>query len=459
MTQIMDEVTYVLFADTVGSTGATMRDQHFLAVQEALQQSGDDLIDFRRQFGDEHFAKFKSAAAALQASARIHNIGCVLPYGLSERISLDVGPAEGTGTEAVSRFGRDYYQTISRAKRIMEICPGDFTLCSEDFWISLPHHEREALPTPGSFYAKLKSFVCPLSLYCIPQIPEHELEIWHARRKVPVWADITGFIRAGGYKNFFAEAIPIPAWYLSRDRGHYKLGKFWFYSLYVFSRLVRWKRLEFHNLVGLSDVSMLDEDRDKALRWHDQSRELAIQLGEKSLLSITTYQRGHRLAHFEPSDEAERLLRASYSGFEELGDPRWAGWAAIYLGRCLRGLGKNADSEKMKEAENWILAGIVVLVSRGVHKRQLAYALIQMARLRARQRDYHQARWYIEKASQLDHKAVRQAADDAPWEEELRSIQQKAANYPGINDHLTSDDLGIRIAKWAVGILERRSVA
>lgn len=452
----MKSARYILFSDTVGSTNSATRVQHFNAVEEVLKQNGNDLIDAWGQYGDEHVAIFKNANAAFQAAKRVHNLRRFLSYGLAERIGLDVEIAEVAGPNVESAFTRDAYQTITRAKRIMEICPPDFTLISEDFWNDLPPEIKNVLSF-GNFFAKLKSFLRPAAIYSLPQIPEQELEIWHARWKVPVWADVTGLIRAGGFLNFLSEIIPIPAWYFTRDEGYYKLGRLWFRLLHFLSRASKWRRLEFQSLVGLADVSMLDGAKEHALRWHHESIKIAEYLGEKHLLSIANYQRGHRLAHFEPSEEAERLFRTSYLGFEELGDPRWAGWAAIYLGRCLRGLAKDSNSERLREAENWILAGIVISVSRGVHKRQLAYAMSQMTRLRARQGDYRQAAWYIKRALELDKRAIGKANDDAPWEEKIASIKQKAAVYAEAKEQLDVYDFGFKVSIWASQVLHRRS--
>jgi ATP/maltotriose-dependent transcriptional regulator MalT len=170
----------------------------------------------------------------------------------------------------------------------------------------------------------------------------------------------------------------------------------------------------------------------EATEWIRQASQLARQVGDRFYIAMTTYQIGHVLGHIEPTDAAVGYLRNSYALFEELEDARMAGWSALYLGRCLRGL------QRFDEAADWTVASSL-LASTINHRRQIAYALVQLCRLRVAQGQPAKARWYLEQAKRHFPKAIEDAPDEAPWEPRLEVIRDQVVGLAGVADDNTLD--------------------
>lgn len=164
---------------------------------------------------------------------------------------------------------------------------------------------------------------------------------------------------------------------------------------------------------------------------------------------MSEFQLGHVLAHSKPTAQAEILLWKSYRSFEKIRDQRMAGWSAIYLGRCLRG------QKLFKDAEDWLLASFVVIASAGRHRRQIAYALIQMARLRYDQDHASDSGWYLDRAAQIYPKAVHSAPDDSPWNIQLKVIQKEASTTP-LKIKFTAEDPARQLVRFSLDLLHLR---
>ncbi len=152
------------------------------------------------------------------------------------------------------------------------------------------------------------------------------------------------------------------------------------------------------------------------------------------------------LANIEAVRDAACSLHIAFESFERLADAGMAGWSAPYLGRCLRGMGNRVD------AEDWTLASLVIFSSTGQLRRQLAYAIIQLARLRALRGQFGDYRWCIPRARELYPEAVGRAADDALWEPKLRSIDEKASRVSD-NDQATAIDPAREVVMAALASL------
>lgn len=440
--------TYVVFTDTVRSTEAskTVRTRHLEVVKQALEE-GDQhlrLIDGRyvRRVGDEHKAEFADPWRAIEAALRVHNRTRALKDGLMERIGLDAGPSEEAETANVNveEASSDRYQTVARAKRIMEICPGGYTLCSEDLLDCLEKSKRDALEVHGPLFVKLRGVVRPIFVYFVGRLPLYGLEMWQVGRPGPRQIDTISQISSGGTSEIIAALLVAPVFRLFRDTGRYQLGKLCFSILNKMSRWLKWLRLEIHSSIGLSDTTMLLQQPKESLQWAKCTIKLAHRISDKIHQAMADYQLGHRIAHIDPTIEAESYFRRGYARFEDLGEARMAGWSALYLGRCLRGLGR------IPEAEDWILASLVIFVSAGGQRvRPISYALIQMARLRAVQGRFYDVQWYLDQARRLYPNAI-EAPGDALWEDPLHSIQHQVANWSG-NVQLATTDPASRLVR------------
>lgn len=442
---------FVVRSDTVDSTLASneVRDRHFSIAEIAIKESGAH-FSVKRIEGDQILALFADPLEAINSALRVHARTRVLNDHLMERIGIDAGSIINGSLENIEELKEDpLYDTKSRVSRIMELCPDGYTLCSHDVLRQIDEKQSGPLHPQGPLFAKLKGFPRPIPLYFVGNMPSDMIDVWQSKRIGPGWGGILGAIMAGHYSEFAASILAMPLWLFSRNNGLYKLGKLWFKVIRTISRLFRWQRLELHSAIGLGDVTMLLWRFDESLMWVKQTSELANKFDDNFYQIMSGYQLGHVLAHQKPTTQAETLLWKSYRSFEKLGDQRMAGWSAMYLGRCLRG------RKQFKEAEDWLLASFVVIASAGRHRRQMAYALIQMARLRYDQGCISESDWYLDKATQIYPKAVRCAPDDSPWDSKLKVIQKEASAKPAeINSYV--DDPVRQLVSFALDLLHRR---
>lgn len=435
---------YVLFTDTVHSTEARkdIRQQHLDTIKQAIEEDREYLRTIEGQYirrvGDEHKAEFIEPWPAITTALRIQSRLKALENRLSERIGLGAAPFAGEPDE-------DYYQIVAQAKRTMEICPGGFILCAENVLDRLSKPQREALEVDGPFFAKLKGFVRPLALYFVSQVPSGGLTPWQPGSPGPGQRSVLGLLRAGGAQEVIASLLVQPVWAWLRDRGHYTSAKVWFSLLNKVGRWRKWKRVDLHSSIGLDDVTMALHQREPSIHWAERVGLLANRLGDEYYRAFAHYQMGHILAHFAPAKEAESYLGTSYSEFEDLTDSRMAGWSALHLGRCLRGL------DRLSEAEDWILASIPIFAS-GHSTRGIAFALLQMARLRFLQGCFADVCWYLQRAGQLYSSVLKQTPADMPWDTPLKSIQEQTEGWSG-DAQPTTHDLARRLVRATLASL------
>jgi class 3 adenylate cyclase len=451
--------SYFVFIDTVQSTEASIleRKHNFETVKRTLEEKSQFLKSIDGQYirivGDEFKVEFIDPWTAIETVFLIRNRVVTLNDSLLVRVGLDAGASAGAdtaNTDLMAQETSDYYQAVARAKQVMEACPDGCILCSEEFLNKLNLSKHDSLEIHGPFFVKLKGFVRPIPLYSIGEIPPNKLKMWQGKWCGAGRDSSLGLLMSGGHSDVFASLIIAPFWLLFRNTGHYQWGKFWFFILNKIGRWLKWTRLDFHTSVGLADIAMLLRQPEDCLQWAARAHELAHLIKNEHYEAMGNYQKGHCLAHFKPTKEAESYLRKGYAQFEDLKDARMAGWSALYLGRCLRGLGK------MEDAEDWILASFSIFASSGKHIRQTSYALTQMARLRAAQCRLVDAGWYLEQAYRHYPNAVKQAPDDAPWEDPLRLIQHRITDLSDIAQAVTRDPAQRLVEVTLASILQKR---
>ncbi len=429
--------TFVVFSDMARSTTASpdARLRHLEAAKRALLGDGTGVRETAEGLiqvtGDEIKIEYTLAEHALKGVLCLAQESIALKDGLSERVGCDVGAVDD----------KNLYRTKARAKRIMEMSPNGAILCSDDVYESLDVTGRVAVQFSEPFLVKLQGILRPIPVRFLGTPPVRFRRYWQtAARPHPGPRTAMAMFSAGRVSDALAVLIVSPFYVLFRNAGFHRLGYRAFALLHAISHLAkdRWPQLDYQSSVGLTDEAMLARYEEAALRSATHTLEIAQKMDQEVYLCLATYQMAHAMAHFEPSMQAESyFLQAYRQAEEEMSEPWFAGWSALYMGRSLRGRGK------LKEAEDWLLASIVILTSTGDLSltRQVGYALVQMARLRVAQGRLHEAAPYIELARQVDDRAIR-APDDAPWKEgdpTLSEIRERLAHTPGSTSIVASD--------------------
>lgn len=421
--------TYVVFTDIGRSTepSEAVRRRHLDADHQALERDRgfSRLIEGRyvRRVGDDRKAEFTDPWYAIDAALGVSTDTRALRDGLATGIRVDAGPIEEGGTAGTNlrEPNRDYHQTVGRAKRIMEVCPSRYILCSEDLLDALRKSERDALQVHGPLFVKLRGFVRPTRVQFIGQSAPEALEIWQAGRPGPGERTSLDQLRTGHASEILAAQVVDALWRWFRDTSRYEWGRSWFSILKTVSRWLKWAWLDLHGSIGLGDTSMVLRQPQRALRWAKRACELPDRLRDRRYQAMADYHIGHCFAQAEPTAEAETDLRNGHAWFEDFAVVRMAGSSALYLGRCLWGVGR------VTEAEHWLLSSLIIFRSGGPGVRRISYALTQVARLRAAQGRSADAQWYLDQAYQLYPDAVTRPVDDTAWEEPLGSIRNRAA--------------------------------
>jgi hypothetical protein len=115
-------------------------------------------------------------------------------------------------------------------------------------------------------------------------------------------------LSAGKVRDAFAVIAVSPLYFLFRNTGWHRPGRWSFGVLHFSSYLVKsiWPQLNFQSAVGLADEMMLLR-QENAIQLAKRSLEMAKTLNDDTYLCLATYQMGHTMAHFHPSKEAEGL--------------------------------------------------------------------------------------------------------------------------------------------------------
>ena len=366
---------------------------------------------------DNLCATFAHLGSAIDAAKAIARRGGKKEDGFSDRVGVHISPGGGA-------CGGEYSKGAAMAKRIMDICPPGFVICSDQVLDNLGPAQRSRLRARGPFAVKLKGPTRPALVYAVPSgagpTARPEIASWQtaaatAKREY----DALGRLRQPGEESEYAAARrTLGVWRGCRDQGFYVLGGLAFLALYLFGRCRGDERLQVQAARGLGDVQMLRKRKKAALKWAKRAARLARFSESPFDRAFYLYQTGHILTSCGNAKIAEKTLRIACARFERLEDPRMAGWAMRGLGRCLRLQGKN------REAESWILASIVVFAS-ARKERAVAYSLSQMVRLRAAQSSLAAARWYLEQGVALYPVAFSRAPDEAMGEPTLKSLRKR----------------------------------
>jgi tetratricopeptide (TPR) repeat protein len=430
---------FIVVGVPVSDKGIALVDAQFLqAAQADLEQSGQPIAQndgYRaKKLGNILQAEFANPWQAIEAALRIHTSLYAHRDGRTGKIGIDV-KADFVERLADSRdlpdTGNDQPFSELRAKRIMEACPNGHILCSEDLLKCLDRSQRDMLEVHGPFYVKLRNYRRPAAVHFIGHVYPAGVKRWQTGPLTRAMRYSLG-PRGTSASDLLAKILTTPFWLLLRNTGRYESGKRWFSILNRLSRWLKWRRLELHSAIGLSDVTMLLRMPEESLEWTKQTSQLAHRVGDRFYQAMANYQVGHHLAHVEPTDSAASFLQSSYALFEDLADARMAGWSALYLGRCLRGL------KRFDEAGDWILASVVIASTIG-HERQIAYALAQLARLRIAQGQPADAKWYLDRANNLYPQAVSSASDDAPWEPPLSLLHRQVVSQSSLTENAIAD--------------------
>ena len=392
----------------------------------------DTLAEAARRDSDGVRAIFHDTRKAVDAAREVDQIAAhtEFPFHFRSRIGVHTEPGSHS-------LDGDYTEGAAKATRIMQMCPRDYILCSEDTLDEVPSSARASFQTYGPVFCKLRGPTRPVPLYAIlgeaASGPPDELAPWQTGQRVwPTLVDPLGVIRTRGPWPYLAAFACEIMWATLRDRALYSLGNWGF-------RFLHWSTqrlgLDFHieTSRGVADTYMATGRVDKALQWAERAERAARQVrypGSREFCqAMGQYQVAHCREHgARGRGDALRDLRDAYKRFERMGDPRMGGWAALYLGRCLRLLSEEGAAEK-GAAEDWTLAAIVIF-SCIPRERPMAYALAQLARLRAAQGRLLETRWYLEQARWLYAPAVGRAAGDAVGEEDLASIWSRTLRLP-----------------------------
>lgn len=411
-----DAWTIWMFTDTVGSRKIAKEsperlEKHLGKLQRIVIS---ELPRQSKPAADGVKATFIEPWRAIQAALRISG----LDDGLEDRIGLDI--------ESGRRMLEEKYEIGAiPAIGLMELCPGGYILLSETVVKHLTDAQKAQLELDGPIFVKLRGIARPLPAYAVAGMPGKVFPVrfvlWQTPEGLmPGWRSPWSQLRVEGPRRPVAELLTYPFW-PGRDLGLYPAADFGFAILNCVGRGLQWKELELFASIGRADVKMCAGWEGDARHWASRVGELADSIGNELDQAMATYQLAHVCAHFEQSESVAQSLEQAYQEFEKMAECRMGGWAAMYLGRCLRRL------ERFPEAEDWILAGILILTSgRKIHRRGIAYALTQMARLRDAEEQVGAVQWYLEKARQFSRWAVDCAPDDTPGERRLRAIESRA---------------------------------
>ena len=420
--------TCVLFTDMVGSTSArrSVRNDHLKATKQALLEFAHAIRTVEgqqvRQTGDELKAEFFEPWLAIQAALHLQVVSAACRDDLAERIGLDIGVYD-----ELTSVDADYYRTVARAQRIMDVCPGKYILCSSSVVEGLTLEQKKRLVVFGPSYVRLRGFSRPITIYFINSRPSFDEFITWQTKALPNARSTIALLSAGEVSEVLANLSTGAITRILRNKGNYYDFRRVLFHLAYFCFIVIYNIGKFHkNLVRFSllgaisaaDTAMLLRRSDTSLKWIKVIEKINSSVQDAFYWAFWEYQIGHCLAHNNPSEEAERYLRRAYARAERLGNAWLAGWTAMYLGRCLRGRGF------YDEAEDWLLSSLIILSYSNKAVRHSAYALAQLIRLSAVQGKYLDAARYVEFIGELPEEAKEalDGKDDAIWETRLKAI-------------------------------------
>ena len=204
------------------------RDEYLRRVTSLL----DGVAEAARRDSDGVEAILHDARKAVDAAREVDQIAArtKFPFHFRSRIGVHTEPGSHS-------LDGNYTEGAAKATRIMQMCPRDYILCSEDTLDEVPGSALATFQTYGPVFCKLRGPVRPVPLYAIPgeaaSGPPHELAPWQTGQRLwPTFVDPLGVIRTRGPGPYLAALASEIMWATLRDRALYSLGN-WDFASYT----------------------------------------------------------------------------------------------------------------------------------------------------------------------------------------------------------------------------------